>query len=86
VSQSLKLLREWLEAQSKKIGDGGEGEGQGNAFMDILQVWSYAAQVTRFGSSVIRIVAKRFGAEKQPFSALGGCVFAGVARADMLTQ
>ncbi|RPB06084.1 hypothetical protein L873DRAFT_21025 [Choiromyces venosus 120613-1] len=41
---NLKLLKEWLEIQSKRAIDGDEGEGQGNAFGDILQVWSYASQ------------------------------------------
>lgn len=45
--QNLRILKEWLETQSKNANDNGEGEGQGNAFMGILQVWSYASQVSK---------------------------------------
>lgn len=46
MSGNLKILKEWLEAQSKGASDGDMGEGQGNAFTGILQVWSYASQVS----------------------------------------
>lgn len=46
MSGNLKTLKEWLEAQSKGASDGDMGEGQGNAFTGILQVWSYASQVS----------------------------------------
>lgn len=46
ISDNLKILKEWLEAQSRGASDGEMGEGQGNAFTGILQVWSYASQVS----------------------------------------
>lgn len=45
MGENLKILKEWLEAQSRGASDGDMGEGQGNAFTGILQVWSYASQV-----------------------------------------
>ncbi|KAG0135253.1 hypothetical protein HOY82DRAFT_159464 [Tuber indicum] len=56
---NLKLLKEWLEIQSKRATDGDVGEGQVNAFGDILQVWSYASQKNSLSvlSSVVSSLA-----------------------------
>ncbi|CUS10634.1 unnamed protein product [Tuber aestivum] len=56
---NLKLLKEWLEIQSKRATDGDAKEGQANAFGDILQVWSYASQKNALSllSSVVSSLA-----------------------------